>query len=92
MYTVKYCQMILKNIIISESDISQYYNNNLSDFMTTTSATFNYIDISKNDLIKDQIVSDKKIRETYQEKRDNAFTQNLLNIQLSIFLCHLGTI
>ena len=81
---------IKKNIIISESDISQYYNNNLSDFMTTTSATFNYIDISKNDLIKDQIVSDKKIRETYQEKRDNGFYSEPIKYSIEHILVPLG--
>ena len=79
-----------KSIIINESDISEYYNNNLSDFMTPRSATFNFIDIDKNDLIKNQVVMEDQIRKIYQEKIDDGFYSKPIKYTIEHILVPLG--
>ena len=43
----------------------------MDDFKTPKAATFNYIDIDKSDLIKNQTISEIRLEEIYQEKLDD---------------------
>ena len=62
---------IKNKISISENEILEYYQNSLDDFKTPKAATFNYIDIDKNNLIKNQTISETRLKEIYQEKLDD---------------------
>ena len=62
---------IKNKISISENEILEYYQNSLDDFKTPKAATFNYIDIDKNNLIKNQTISETRLEEIYQEKLDD---------------------
>ncbi len=59
---------IRSKISIDNNEISEYYQKNLDDFKTPMAATFNYIDINKGELIKNQAISEARLREIYQEK------------------------
>ena len=62
---------VKSKISISDSEVSEYYHNNLDDFKTTKSAIFDYIDIKKSDLIKNQTFSETKLKEIYKKKLDD---------------------
>jgi len=62
---------IKNKISISDNEILEYYQNSLDDFKTPKAATFNYIDIDKSNLIKNQTISEIRLKEIYQEKLDD---------------------
>ncbi len=58
---------ITKSISISDDEISDYYDQNKDTFFSPEKAVFNYLDINKNDIIKDVKTNGELIKSIYQK-------------------------
>ena len=83
-------EKIKNKISISDNEISEYYHNNLDDFKTSKAATFNYIDIDKSNIIKNQIISETRLKEIYQEKLDDGDFVESIKYTIEHILIPLG--
>jgi len=58
---------IKKNIVISETDIKNYYQENKDSFLSQKKGVFRYLDINKHDIIKAIPINDELIEEIYNK-------------------------
>ena len=83
-------EKIKNKISISDNEISEYYHNNSDDFKTSKAATFNYIDIDKSNIIKNQTISETRLKEIYQEKLDDGDFVESIKYTIEHILIPLG--
>ena len=62
---------IKTSIKIPQDEILKYYKSNKKDYMTSKSASFNYLDINKHKIINEIEINDNEIKNIYNEKLES---------------------
>ena len=77
---------IKKSIQLGNQDLKNYYNDNKENYKSEGFAKFKYIDIDKNDLIKNTELNDELISFIYQKNKNDGLYSRPINYKINHIL------
>ena len=69
-YGVISAKDLLEDVVVTDDDVRNYYNENLSDYMAPEQVVVDYVELSINDISKNIIVDESSLKTFYEENKE----------------------
>ncbi len=69
-YGVISAKDLLEDVIVTDDDVRNYYNEHLSDYMAPEQVVVDYVELSINDISKNIIVEESSLKTFYEENKE----------------------
>ena len=69
-YGVISAKDLLEDVVVTDDDVRNYYNEHLSDYMAPEQVVVDYVELSINDISKNIIVDESSLKTFYEENKE----------------------